>query len=426
MNPRISHFVFGIVILILGSGLGAQTETPASVSVDTLVSEVLASHPETQFYEAELAAAHGELRGAGTLASPELSVDVGRKRVSDSIKREGAAWAVSVQQTFEWPGRVSLRKAIANQQIKLAEIGVAQFKAALAARTRALALKLFAAQEEAAATREVASRFQALREVLVQRDQSGLTPELELRIIESTELTVQRRTSEAEIAERSARIELNQLRGAPSDQPLRVMPPALVFPAAPSHDALIAAALAGNFELQARRAELEQQGFRVSLARTARTPSFSVGPYVAQERAGDRETQIGIEATLPLPIWNRRSGDVAVAEARQRQAETLLLVVRRELEREIAQQAARYEAKLAEMAKWRADAVTQFKDAAALADRHYRLGAVPIATYVELQKQYLEAVGALLATRHEAVEAGLELQRLTGLNLTPQSAAGNK
>jgi cobalt-zinc-cadmium efflux system outer membrane protein len=78
------------------------------------------------------------------------------------------------------------------------------------------------------------------------------------------------------------------------------------------------------------------------------------------------------------------------------------------------------------MAKWRADAVTQFKDAAALADRHYRLGAVPIATYVELQKQYLEAVGALLATRHEAVEAGLELQRLTGLNLTPQSAAGNK
>ena len=52
-----------------------------------------------------------------------------------------------------------------------------------------------------------------------------------------------------------------------------------------------------------------------------------------------------------------------------------------------------------------------------MADRHYRLGAVPIATYIELQKQYLEAVAALLDTRREALEAGQELQRLTGLTL---------
>ena len=68
----------------------------------------------------------------------------------------------------------------------------------------------------------------------------------------------------------------------------------------------------------------------------------------------------------------------------------------------------------AEMAKWRPDSAQQFKEAAALADRHYRLGAVPIATYVELQKQYLEAVEALLNTKREALEGGQELQRLTG------------
>ena len=42
---------------------------------------------------------------------------------------------------------------------------------------------------------------------------------------------------------------------------------------------------------------------------------------------------------------------------------------------------------------------------------------MPIATYVELQKQYLEAVEVLLDTRREALEAGQELQRLTGLDL---------
>ena len=103
-----------------------------------------------------------------------------------------------------------------------------------------------------------------------------------------------------------------------------------------------------------------------------------------------------------------------------------VLVAQRDLERQVAQQAARYAAKIAEMAKWRAGAAAQFKDAAALADRHYRLGAVPVATYVELQKQYLDAVGAVLETRHEALEAWQELQRLTGLNLPTPSAAESK
>jgi len=53
--------------------------------------------------------------------------------------------------------------------------------------------------------------------------------------------------------------------------------------------------------------------------------------------------------------------------------------------------------------------------AAELADRHYRLGAVQIATFVELQKQYLEAVEGLLDTKKETLEAAQQLELLTGL-----------
>ena len=76
------------------------------------------------------------------------------------------------------------------------------------------------------------------------------------------------------------------------------------------------------------------------------------------------------------------------------------------------------------MSKWRPDSVQQFKEAAALADRHYRLGAVPIATYVELQKQYLEAVEALLDTRREALEAGQQIRVLTGLDFNAADKKG--
>jgi cobalt-zinc-cadmium efflux system outer membrane protein len=70
------------------------------------------------------------------------------------------------------------------------------------------------------------------------------------------------------------------------------------------------------------------------------------------------------------------------------------------------------------MYRWRPDSIQQFKDAAELADRHYRLGAVPLSTYVELQKEYLEAVEALVETRKEALEAAGELELLTGLPQT--------
>jgi cobalt-zinc-cadmium efflux system outer membrane protein len=399
------------------SAVATNASAALGIGLEPLVAEVLAHNPELNFYRAEIAAAKGERRTAATWANPELSTQLGHKRVSSGgLSDEGMAWSVSVQQTFEWPGRIPLRKSIANHQIQLAELGLAQFKAALAARTRTLTYGLFAAQEKMSAAREVADRFQQLREVLVQRDPAGLTPLLETRIIEATELTLKRKSSEALGTAQATMLELNQLRGVPWTNALRVQSTHLLFTSAPETSALLAVARTNNFELRMRQVELEQQGFKFSLAKKDGYPAITVGPYFSHERAGDREQQVGIGFSLPLPLWNRNQGNVETAEARLQQAETSMYVAQRAVERQIVEKALTYETKLREMAKWRPESVDEFRNAADLADRHYRLGAVPIATYVELQKQYLEAVEALLDTKKEALEAGQELQRLTGLD----------
>jgi len=388
------------------------------VRLETVITDVLEHNPEVNFYSAEIAAAKGGARTAATWANPELSTTIGDKRATgDGPAGEGVAWSVSVRQTFEWPGRIPLRKAIANQQIHLAELGFAQFKSALTARTRSIAFGVVAAQQKAVAAREVADRFHALREVLVQRDPAGITPQLELRIIEATEITMLRKASEASVAEQTALLELNQLRGQPWQQVLKIAPVDLAFTAVPEPDALLTAARANNFEIRMRQVELAQQGFRVSLAHKDRYPSFTVGPYFSQERASDRERQVGIGISLPLPLWNRNEGNIEIAMARQQQAETAMYVTQRTVERQVVEQALTYQTKLTEMAKWRPEAVAEFRKAAELADRHYRLGAVSIATYVELQRQYLDAVEALLDTRREALDAGQQLELLTGLDI---------
>lgn len=386
--------------------------------MEALVAEALEQNPELKFYEAEIAAVKAGRKSAGLLANPEVSGGVGQKRVTGGgLSDEGIAWSVSVMQPFEWPGRLGLRKAIANRDIELAELGYKRFKVALAARMRTLAHDLFAAQEKAAAANEVAERFQALREVLVQRDPAGLTPLLETRVIEATELNSQRKASDARILADNALLEMNQLRGGPPGDQLHVDKTQITFRPTSERAALLASAQTNNFELRMRAVELAQHGLRIDLARNERFPAISFGPSISEENAGDRERIIGVSVSLPLPLWNRNGGNIELAKARQTQAETALKVTQREMERQILAATSAYEAKLREMSRWRPDSVQHFKEAAELADRHYRLGAVPISTYVELQQQYLEAVESLLDTKRDALAAAAQLELLTGVSL---------
>ena len=427
MKSSVPHFLFAALtgLLFLPSLGRAQSATPAApttIALPALVTEIAESNPELQFYEAELATARARLRGASALNDPELAVELGRKRVKEPtgvLAGEGTAWSVSVTQTFEWPGRIGLRKAIANRDVELAELGLARFRHALTSRARTLAYSLHAANAKAAAVREVAERFTALKETFLARDPAGVTPLLETRVIEASELAIHRRATEAELALQTALIELNQLRGAAAGSPLKVSAPVLKLNDAPAADALMTAARENNFEFRIRRVELEQQGIQVRLARNERYPGISVSPFYSQEKAGDRESTIGIGVSVPLSLGTRSRSAVDVAQARQRQAEASVLVAQRELEREVLISALAFATKVAEARRWAPDAATKFRDAAELADRHYRLGAVPIATYVELQNSYLDAVEALLDTQREALEAGLKLQQVTGLDFNP-------
>lgn len=406
---------------------GSATNAVAVLSIDALVAEALRNNPELKFYEAEIIAAKAGRRTAGLLPNPELTGSIGQKAVSaGGIRDEGVAWSVGLMQPFEWPGRMGLRKAIANRDIELAELGYDRFKAALANRVRMLAHAVFGAQEKAAVAAEVSGRLRELRQVLVQRDPAGITPLLEARVIEASELTMQRRASETLLSSQAALFELNQLRGVPPETSITVEAPSLRFGTPPPKEALVEMALTNNFEIRMRVTELTQQGFRVALAKNERFAPISVGPMYSEERGGDRERVLAVGVSIPIPLWNRNSGNIETAKARRIQAETSYFVAQREIERKVLEASLTYRTKVAEIEKWRPDAVSHFKEAAELADRHYRLGAVPVATYIELQNQYLEAVDGILSTQSEALTAAGELELLTGVPIPiSESSKGN-
>jgi outer membrane protein, heavy metal efflux system len=398
--------------------LGTNGSPATSLSLDTLVADVVKSNPELEFYRAEIVAAKAGRKTAAQWNNPELTTELGSKRVWERggpALGDGPAWSVSVAQTFEFPGRLALRKAIANRQVELAQLGLDQFQAALAARARSLGYAVFTAQEKAGAAREVAQRFQSLLDVLVQRDSAGVTPLLDLRIIEANALTVNRRASQAAQEVQTALLELNHLRGRPPTTPLKLTAdPGTILTNLPPLQALLDTAFTKNFDVRIRQAELAQQGYHVELSKNERWPKVTVAPYYASEKANDEQRIVGVSVSLPLPLWNRNQGNLEAAQARLQQAETSLQVTWRQVERKLAEHSLACQTKLEEMARWRADAQQQFREAAELADRHYRLGAVPVTTYLEMQTRYLDALDALLATRSEALDHRQQLELLAG------------
>ena len=69
-------FVASAIVLVCGS---VFAETP-----ETLVKQALQRNPELNFFVAEMAAAKGGVRTAGTVRNPELSSELGYKNSRDN------------------------------------------------------------------------------------------------------------------------------------------------------------------------------------------------------------------------------------------------------------------------------------------------------------------------------------------------------
>ena len=389
-------------------------------SLDALVAEALARNPEVKVYSAEISAAKGERRTAGEWQNPEASTETGAKIVRDyhgNTLGDGITWTLGATQTFEYPGRVTLRKAIANHQIALAELGLEGFRTALAARVRAAAFRAALGKAKAGAADEIAKRFDDLATVLSQRPAAGVAQQADVRIIEAGAVALKRRPLEAQREMQSAIYELNELRGAQVDSPLAIADLDLTLRPLPPVATLLFTARERNYDVRTRVLGLEQQGYKIRLAINERWPAVRIGPFAHNERADTNEYLFGISASLPLPLWNTNAGKIESEKARAAKVEAELTTLIREVERKVADAEFIYRSRREEADDLQKSVLPQLREAAETGDRNYRDGAIPVSIYTELQKQYLDSIDALTAAQAAAIEARQQLEQLTAMRL---------
>jgi cobalt-zinc-cadmium efflux system outer membrane protein len=396
----------------------AHAQPPKPVSIDALANIVVSSNPERRFYVQQIGLAGVERDAANRLPDPEIAFELGQRRTSDVLTGtptgDGPTYGVSLMQPLDFAGRGALRRAIAEHQVALARIGLAQFDATLVSRAHSLGYSLFAAEQKAIAARDVATRMRALAEVVAQREAAGPAPTLDAAILEAGAITAERNAATAEAEAHASLYELNQLRGAPLGTSIRVARPDIRLVALPAVGRMTREVDANNFELQSLRTQTRQQGLRVDMAEKSRVPNVAVGPYYNHAKSDIRETNFGVRLTTSLPLWNSQAAGVAQEQSRQSEANVALLAAQRRIARQVYERAALYETKRRALANWPISAADKFAATAAAADNLFRQGAIPIATYAEMQRQYLDALSAVLDTRREALEASLQLRALNG------------
>ncbi|MDA0577653.1 MAG: TolC family protein [Verrucomicrobia bacterium] len=386
-------------------------------SIEDLVQHALAVHPDVQAHAAERDVAQAEAQQAALRPNPEFSGSAGLKQVdADDGSDSGYAAEIALTQRIERKGKREARLAIAEGELAEADVGFALFRRELEVEVRRLARAYLIAAADARAADAVNNRSRALIDMLKQRPAAGAAMYLELRMVEATLLDL-RAATHASLGRRDeARIALNGLLNRPPDLPLRLVEDDRPPPTFPTLEEL-SAQLAGSPILLQRETELARLRAEASATVLAAKPDFTTGPFLSRDDAGEQETVLGLSFSMELPWRDRGKGSITAAHARTRWGEAQLAAEQRALQNALAQSVRAHERALAQLAMIPPDVILELRAAAELAERQYRLGAINVQLFLDVQREYLNVQRLRNEAMGAAWDTACDVFRITGIDL---------
>jgi cobalt-zinc-cadmium efflux system outer membrane protein len=394
-----------------------KAENPQFDSIESLVKEAYQNNAELRYYEAELGIAKGQRTQAGYWKNPTVSGDYGKKKSTDNGKNlqgEGQTYTFSLTQPFEFPGKGSLKKAIANKNVAIAELGLKQFRMALAGQVRIKCYELIAAERGLEGGKLIASRSQDLIKMMQKNSKTGARPLLEVRLLESNLLEIQEQTRLLEENYYKTKLELTSLLGRPTSYLPQINPALPVPERSFDKNIVVLKVFNENIPLKIKKLEYDRADRELNYEWIGFLPDLEIGPYYSYEKAGDRETSMGLTASITLPLWDQGRGKIEEAHAKRDQAQASMIDNKRKLESQILQMVHSYELTKIQLSQLPPDFIESQFNSAELADRQYRLGSVDVRLFLESQRAFLNGQQIYYQTYIETWRKYLDILLMSG------------
>ncbi|MHB9071974.1 MAG: TolC family protein [Desulfobaccales bacterium] len=308
-------------------------------SIKELEEIALKIHPSLQVSGAEIKKSEAELRIARQYPNPEIEGSVSSQRFPEG-GNAGTGYSIGLSQPLEWPGRRAKRQEAARFGIDATKEKFTQEQINVQARCRELYYRVLAGEHLVKIAAENLESAKKLLDIAEKRVNQGESRPMELVKARVEFFSLEREYDKAKTTLAGDRQVLRQFLGAalPADFTLSGEGEVIetVVPLKRWHEA----ALIGHPLLLAQEAQVRQAESSLGAERQAWVPDVKVKAFHVQD--------VDLKATggglsLPLPLWNRKGGEVAKAAATKSQAESELRLLKQELDTKMTVQYSLYE-----------------------------------------------------------------------------------
>ncbi len=397
-----------LLLLALPALCAAQAAEP--LGLREYLSLVERNNPELAAAREQRALAEGAARAARAHPNPEVDFSTGpwRSRVGG---RNGSAQAFALTQPLDLPSVRTPRIAAAAAGIDAAEAQLRAARLAIGSQARLAFSELQRRLSEERLAQENAALLAQIQDRVRRRVEVGEAPRFELVRAEAEALTAQnaRAASRLRVEEAVAAMRRLTANVLPPQFELRGAEPVPVR--APALPALQPDMLAAHPSLQVLAAERQRAQRRLEFERALRGPQ----PAVRVGESRDPEvsaTSIGV--TLAIPLWDRREGQIAQAQAGLDLVAAQQEQQRVQLLRELDSAHARFSITQRQIETFEAGLLRSAEAALQAAESAYRFGERSFLEVLDAQRTLRALRSDHIQAQFDRVAAWLDIERLLG------------
>ncbi len=392
----------------------------APLTAESFTAAVLARNASLRAMRQALVAAVSDIRPAGALPDPMLSVSAAPRTLGSAM---GTGEDIEVSQALPWWGTLEVRKQIARADAEAARHDLEALRLRLEATARGLFADWVFVHRALRINASNQSVIGELRRIASVRYATGKAPQSDVlqADVARTLLAQQRLKWRRKIAVVAAR--MNALLDRP---PTASIPRPAALPAPrqlPSEAALLQRALT-HPQLKALEAEAHAAQAKERLAAKQRYPKFQVSAaYDSMWPDPAMRPMVGLSFTVPLD-QGKYSAEIDAAQAQARRAEYALDNQRTALLADLSATYASTREAAKSLALYRDDLVPLSRDALDVALSEYGSGRAGFLEVLTAEQHQLDTALGLARAQSEYFARWAELERLSGSGLAGAHESG--
>jgi cobalt-zinc-cadmium efflux system outer membrane protein len=399
--------------------LTPPTAAPTRLSLDMATEILMAKNPTLLRERQNSAVARGGLVGAQKRPNPEFQLSSESYPLFDSHPGpliNNSETILAFSQTIETAGKRGKRTAVAMQDVQVSQSSLEDVirLLKLELKSRYFAVSLAKAQYDLA--QEIVSEYDKVIKVNEARYKQGEVSGFEFSRLQTERLRFFNDVVEADLQLKNSKVALLELLGANPGitdfdvtGTLNSASPSIALPD------LQQQALQARADLIAQRQRVERGSQELKLQKSEAVPN--IAPSFGYKRTFNQNT-VAFGVNIPLPLFNRNQGGIAQANAQFEQQKYEQTRVELEVRRDVQQAFNAVQAQNQRVEALQTTYVPSARRARDIAESSYRLGALELIGFLDVQRAYREALRTYNQALFDQRAAVALLEAAIGKDLT--------